>query len=296
MKILIVGFNQPGHMGSYLAAAASQLKLRYKIIDASDAESGIRILQSFYWRVCGKRPAHVNRFAKRVLDVCATTRPDVVITTGRAPLDRLHIEKLRGLGPTVINYSTDDPWNPVLRAPWFLRALPSYDAIYTTRHANLDDFRRCGVRTVQYLPFAYDPEVHRPWPENAPMGLPSDVLFVGGCDADRLPLIEALINSGMTMALFGGYWDRHSKTQAYWRGIADQDDEFDRLPLLRKSVFVWCGVQIVMVMSCAVTKRPRSAVAFWSRILPTTGIFLVQMTGRCDISKQLMKWCGRQSS
>ncbi len=223
MKILIVGFSKPGHMGSYLAAAAGQLKLRYNIVDASEAESGNRILQSFYWHVCGKRPAYLNRFAKRVLDICAATRPDVVITTGRAPLHRSHVEKLCGLGATVINYSTDDPWNPVLRAPWFLRSLRSYDAIYTTRHANLDDFRRCGVRTVQYLPFAYDPEVHRPWPENVPMGAPSDVLFVGGCDADRLPLVEALIDSGMEMALFGGYWDRHSKTRAYWRGIAGQD-------------------------------------------------------------------------
>ena len=99
----------------------------------------------------------------------------------------------------------------------------AYDAVFTTRHANIEDFRSCGVRSVHYLPFAYDPDVHRPWPENIPTGAPSDVLFVGGCDGDRLPLISAIIDAGLDVALFGGYWNRHSKTRSYWRGIADQD-------------------------------------------------------------------------
>ena len=49
------------------------------------------------------------------------------------------------------------------------------------------------------------------------------MLFVGGCDGDRLPLISAIIDAGLNVALFGGYWNRHSKTRSYWRGIADQD-------------------------------------------------------------------------
>jgi spore maturation protein CgeB len=123
----------------------------------------------------------------------------------------------------VINYSTDDPWNPVLRAPWFIAALPSYDVIFTPRRANLDDFHRCDVRALHYMPFAYDPEIHRPWPENMTPGAPSDVLFVGGCDAERLPLISALGASDFKLALFGRYWERHSNTRAHWRGVADQD-------------------------------------------------------------------------
>jgi spore maturation protein CgeB len=147
----------------------------------------------------------------------------LVLTTGRAPLNITHIEKLHGLGARLVNYSTDDPWNPAFRAPWFLSALPSYDAVFTPRRANIDDLRRCGVRTVGYLPFAYDPQIHRPWPEAESRGPPSDVLFVGGCDNDRLPMIGSLIDAGLKLALFGGYWDRHRKTRAHWRGVADQD-------------------------------------------------------------------------
>lgn len=223
MKLLIIAPNQWGHMGRYLTSAARQLGLDFRIIDANEAEARSRIRKSFYWRLRGKRPGRLERFAARVLNFCAEARPDLVITTGRAPLERSHIESLRALGVRIVNYSTDDPWNPRLKAPWFLAAMPSYDAIFTTRRANLDDFRRCGVQAVHYVPFAYDPQVHRPWAENVPASRPSDLLFVGGYDVDRFPLIGALIDAGLDLALFGLYWNRHFKTRAYWRGLADQD-------------------------------------------------------------------------
>jgi spore maturation protein CgeB len=223
MKLLIVGFTQPGHMGNYLASAATQLGLDHRILDAGAAQASSRLGQMIDWRLRGKRPTHLERFAAQVQDACAVTRCDLVLTTGCAPLDRSHIEKLRERGVKLVNYSTDDPWNPALRAPWFLSTLASYDVVFTPRRANVRDFRACAVRHVYYLPFAYDPEVHRPWPKDTAAGKPSDVLFVGGCDGDRLPLIGALSDAGLDLALFGGYWDRHFKTRRHWRGLAGQD-------------------------------------------------------------------------
>ena len=71
VKLLIVGFAGPGHMGSYLASAARQLGLDYHLLDASAAEARSRIGRSFYWRFRGKRPARMDRFGRRVLDTCA---------------------------------------------------------------------------------------------------------------------------------------------------------------------------------------------------------------------------------
>jgi hypothetical protein len=222
MRLFIVGLQESGQMGSYLAAAAQQVGLNGIILDAGQAEARGRIGQSFYWRLRGKRPGRLRAFSRDVVRECAQGRPDLVIATGRAPLDIACLEALHDLGAKVVNYSTDDPWNPALRAPWFLKVLPHYDAIFTTRRANIEDFRQAGVRTVQYLPFAYDPESHRPGvPETS--SRPCDVLFVGGCDADRLPLIAALIDAGLDVALFGGYWNRHTLTRPYWRGMADQE-------------------------------------------------------------------------
>jgi spore maturation protein CgeB len=222
-RLLVVGFSQVGHMGNYLGAAAKRLGIDYNVVDAADAEARSRIGRNIYWHLCDKRPARLRRFGAQVLHSCMSTHRDVVLTTGRAPLGRWHIDRLRSLGIKVINYSTDDPWNLAQRAQWFLSALPAYDAVFTPRRANFDQFRRCGVRDVYYLPFAHDPEIHLPWPKDAPASAPSDVIFVGGCDADRLPLISALIDQGLHVALFGGYWGGHSKTRAFWRGIADQN-------------------------------------------------------------------------
>jgi spore maturation protein CgeB len=223
MKLLIVGYSEPGQMGNYLASAALRLGLDYQIMDAGRAEATSRIVKAFYWRLRRKRPAKLTRFASQVVEACAVMRPTVVLTTGgRAALEREHIEKLQTFGIKVINYSTDDPWNPVFYAPWFLSTLPAYDAIFTPRRANVEEFRRWNVRGLHYLPFAYDAQVHRPWPANLPAGAPSDVLFVGGCDAERLPLISALADADLKLALFGRYWNAHSKTRSYWRGVADQ--------------------------------------------------------------------------
>jgi spore maturation protein CgeB len=223
VRLLIVGFSQAGHMGSYLAAAAARLGLSYDIIDAQKSQARIRPVRAFYWRCRDRRPARLSEFGAEVIQLCLARKPDVVITTGHAPLDRNHLERLRSLGIDVINYSTDDPWNPTQRADWFLKALPAYDAVFSTRRANLDDFRRIGVKSVLYLPFGYDPDVHRPWPEHSAASAASDVLFVGGCDSDRLCLITPLVEAGIQVALFGGYWDRSPKTRPYWRGMADQD-------------------------------------------------------------------------
>jgi spore maturation protein CgeB len=223
MKLLIVGYGQPGHMGYYLASAAARLGLDYQLIDAMLAEASSRILRSFHWRFRNKRPARLDEFGAHVLAVSAVMHPNLVLTTGSAALNRFYVEQLRVLGATVINYSTDDPWNPKLRAGWFLSTLPSYNAVFTPRRANVNDFHSCGLKAVHYLPFGYDPDIHRPWPGTSPAAAPTDVLFVGGCDEDRISLINGLIDAGLDLALFGGFWDRHDKARRHWRGIADQD-------------------------------------------------------------------------
>src|SRR5262245_28967184 len=213
MKLLIIGFTQAGHMGTYLASAARQLGVEHQMVNAGSAEARSRLGRSFYWHLRGKRPARLGQFGAHVLDMSARTRPSVVLTTGHAPLDRTHIEILRGRGIRVVNYSTDDPWNPALRAPWFLSAVSSSDVVFTTRRANIGDFLGCGVRAVHYLSFSSDSFVLRPGPKTNPAGITSDVLFVARCDADRLPLIGALIYAVLNVALFGGYWNRHSNTR-----------------------------------------------------------------------------------
>ncbi|HYE94766.1 MAG TPA: glycosyltransferase [Rubricoccaceae bacterium] len=149
----------------------------------------------------------------------------MLLSTGIAPVSAEALKALRREGVRLVNFSTDDPWNPRHRAGWFLKALPHYDVVFTTRMANVEDFRRHGVRDVQYLPFGYDPRhCVGPEPDEAERErLACDVLFVGGADRDRAPVVRALVRAGLDVALYGGYWERHADLRAVSRGIGTPD-------------------------------------------------------------------------
>ncbi len=223
-KLLIVGYAEPGQLGSYLFKAAQSLGLDCSLVDMRKAETGSRVVQKLCWHLRGRRPAYLRSFARQVIDLCAANRPDLLLTTGgRVPLERSHLDLLRGYGITVANYSSDDPWNPGLYAPWFVQALPAYDVVFTPRRANQAEFRQAGVRELHYLPFAYDPDEHRP--EGKVVTLRADrhdLLFVGGCDPDRLEFMLPLVRAGFSLALFGRYWERQQETRPFSRGVGGQ--------------------------------------------------------------------------
>jgi spore maturation protein CgeB len=122
------------------------------------------------------------------------------------------------MGIVCVNYSTDDPWNPALRASWHLRVLPQYDAIFTTRRANIGSFADIGCGEVHYLPFGYDEWLfcHR---VRALDGPAPDVLFVGGADRERVAFMSEFMRTEPRVALVGGYWDRFPAMRPYATGL-----------------------------------------------------------------------------
>src|SRR5205823_10084645 len=122
-----------------------------------------------------------------------------------------------------LNYLTDDPLNQVHCAPWFMKALPYYDHVFSPRRANLEDLRRLDCPAVSYVPFAYAPELHFPEPSATPEEqerFAAEAVVAGGADCDRVPYMAALIRAGFKVALYGGYWERYPETKAHARGHA----------------------------------------------------------------------------
>jgi spore maturation protein CgeB len=148
--------------------------------------------------------------------------PRWVISTGLAHLAGAAVQAIRRNGARIANYSTDDPWSRAQGGEWFRESLPHYDAIYSTRRSNLADFRRIGCASVEFLPLAYDPLVH--FPEEPSTEIPDalcDVVFVGAADKDRLPYMEALVQAGLNLHLWGGYWKKIAFFREYAFGHAD---------------------------------------------------------------------------
>lgn len=218
-RLLLVGYFEEFHVGAHFRRAAEVLGWPFTTCDASEAHARSRWLRALFWRAAGRRPVHLRRFGRSVVEACRRERPTHLVATGRVPPALPELAAIGQLGVVRINFLTDDPWNRVHRAAWMFSALNGYDAVFTPRRSNLGDLAAHTGRPVHYLPFAYAPDLHHPAAGGSDLAGP-DVLFVGGADAERLPVIRALVAGGLTVALYGGYWDRHADLRPFWRGYA----------------------------------------------------------------------------
>jgi hypothetical protein len=223
--LVIVGNDGGTNIGASLKRAAEARGLDVTLVNAQRAFAGPRTIARVNWWLRGRRPARLGAFGREVLEACRTVRPRRLIATGLAPLDRSTLAGLERLGIERINYLTDDPWNPAFRSRWFLDALPLYDRVWSARTSNLDDLRRHGCAGVDYLPFGFDPELffpQAPTPAERP-AYDTDICFAGGADADRVPYMAALAGAGLSLALYGDYWNRFSETKRADRGHASPE-------------------------------------------------------------------------
>jgi glycosyltransferase involved in cell wall biosynthesis len=144
------------------------------------------------------------------------------LVTGISAPHRQALKEIGEMGIHRANFLTDDPWNSRNGAAFFWPAMREYDAIWSPRRANLADLRRHGCRSAEYLPFGYNPALHFPeTPRSADerARFDCDVVFVGGADADRLPVARTILQMEVSLHLYGGYWDRVPELRPHWRGF-----------------------------------------------------------------------------
>jgi len=221
-RLLIVGYGAEYHVGAHFYQAALQMGLDVQLFDASQSSRAPALIQRLNWRLRNHRPTRLDRFSQELVEHCSEFMPDIVLVTGMTPPNAVALATLKAMGIRCVNFLTDDPWNKEHQSRWFFEALPNYTHIFSPRKSNLNDLANLDCQ-ASYLPFAYNPAIHFiefPPPEVA-KGFQCDVLFYGGADKDRVPYIEALIEAGINVHLYGGYWDRHPKTRSSWRGMAN---------------------------------------------------------------------------
>lgn len=222
VRLQIVGNSGGTNVGEAFRRAGAERGYEVNLIEAHRAMAAPRWLRTSNWRLRGHRPTRLRAFGRQVVNLCTEQRAGVLVATGIAPLSAKTLATLRPQGVKLLNYLTDDPWNPAHRAPWFLDALHLYDWVFSPRKANLNDLRNVGCRNVRYLPFAYSPHIHHRLDSLPASGAnaTADVVFIGGADTDRIPYCEALLGAGFVLALYGDYWDRYSALRRSYRGYA----------------------------------------------------------------------------
>ena len=222
--LLVVGNPDPVHVGAHFKSSAEALGLQAVICDLTEAYDGTLWQNRVNWWLRGRHPTRLQEFSAKVLETCQEVRPTWLLATGIAPIEEATLKEIGRLKVRRLNYLTDDPWNPTHRAPWFLRAVTQYDFVFSPRRAMLSDLRAQGCLSACYLPFAYMPETHfaeAPATDSERAQLASDIVFAGGADRDRVPYMQALLQAGFKVALYGGYWERYPQTSRAARGHAD---------------------------------------------------------------------------
>jgi spore maturation protein CgeB len=222
MRILIVGNEGGTNVGWSLFRAAKLAGHEAGFANALEAARGPRWLKRVAWHFFDHRPPRLGSFSRAVRERALRDRPELLIATGAVPITAGDLARIRAADIRTANFTTDDPWSPISRANWFLRALPAYDVVFTPRRANIADLQRAGCRHVEFLPFGYDPELCFP-EEISPVdtaALASDVIFVGGADDGRAALIADLARDIPNVSLYGSFWERYPATRALTRGQA----------------------------------------------------------------------------
>jgi len=228
VRLLIVGNRGGTNVGGCFERAAIAARIEVAVLESRQAMQAPGWLRRANWYLLGRRPARLRSFGRMLVETATRFKPDMILATGIAPLDRGTLKALNSQGIPVANYLTDDPWSPAHRAPWFLRALSCYTVVFSTRHSNMADLGHAGCHAVAYLPFGYDPGLHFREDIEQPEDRENDVLFIGAADRNRAAYCLGLLESGIRPALYGDYWGQFEQLRQCWHGYA-QPAEVRRL-------------------------------------------------------------------
>lgn len=238
LRVLIVGSSGGSHIGDSLLRAAGNLGYEVRLCDTKHAWRHGTIVQKLLWHFGGRKPIALQRFSTTILEASTQFNPQIIITTGMAPMLAGAIRECRHTGTKCINFSTDDPFSPSHRAPWFLRALKEYDILFTPRLANTDELKAHGCADIRYLPFGYDPELFFPG-DGVFSDESNELFFCGTAEPSRAEYVGAAVRAGIKVRLYGNYWGRYPEARTVTRGYAD-------IPLLREEI-ASCKVALCLV-------------------------------------------------
>lgn len=215
-KLLLIGDTSlPEALGSKLLRGAKTLDLQNKweisVAYHSPAShyspSMNRKRGRVYYRFAGKRSWEWWSFQQSLLRQVETFKPDLTLITGVLPLDPRVFHTLKMQGGSIVNYLTDDPWNPIHNRQSFIRNLSQYDHIFSTKKSLQARLLQAGTPSTSWLSFAYDPELHHPTHSKSE----ADVVFIGTGARERLPWLRSVAEiPGIKRRIHGNSWNNVS--------------------------------------------------------------------------------------
>jgi spore maturation protein CgeB len=144
-----------------------------------------------------------------ILQMARDHAPDLILSIQGSCITAETVQRLKETtSAPLLNYSTDNPFNPSASTPYVQQSLPLWDVYATPRAHTIPELKRHCKGMVTYLPFGYDPALHFPESGIAPLEalrFSSDLVFIGTCDSDRVKLLKFLASqTNFSVRLYGG--------------------------------------------------------------------------------------------
>jgi spore maturation protein CgeB len=215
------------HFLEALEASVARGEHEFRFLDEADfIKSSRSLAERIADRVAGRPLSGYQQLNRALVENAATFSPDMILIGKGRWFTPAALEAAKKVsGATLVNWATDDPFNPADSSRELVKSIPLYDLYVCTKKDIMNDVRRAGCANLAYVRFGYKPEVHFP---EAPATdeergrFACDVMFVGGCDAHRIAYFEALVCAmpDVKLRLYGGYWERARALRPYARGFA----------------------------------------------------------------------------
>jgi glycosyltransferase involved in cell wall biosynthesis len=147
---------------------------------------------------------------KKLLEVVKNCNPELIFIHKGQSIFPETLKKIKDNMPALLFiFNPDDPFNPNRGASSkFIRnSISIYDAYFIWSKALVPKLKHAGARRAEYLPFAYDLELHYPisLADEDKKTYGSDVAFVGTWDEERERWLSEL--EGHNLAIWGSdYW------------------------------------------------------------------------------------------
>jgi spore maturation protein CgeB len=228
LRALIIGNLNTYDVGAFFVNAAKDLGINTYAIDERIVIDPINssLVQKVLFRLAvrGISPTYLL-FNKRIKLAVEKVKPDFILVVKGAYINPETIDSIKHISHSiVINFATDDPFNPTTSTSNLVSSIPKYDIYCCTKKAIMDDVQKRGCQNTIFIPFAYEPGIHFPEvPANSVEAkkFDCDVVFIGGADADRIKLISEIQKiPGIKLKLFGGYWNKDPQLKKQYYGFS----------------------------------------------------------------------------
>ena len=165
------------------------------------------------------RPLIVRDFNRALSGKIEALRPHLVFVCKGVMVEPLTIEAAKKTGATVVLWWPDVSF--FAHGPNIPLAVSHYDWIFSTKTFGIADLReKFGYEAVSFMPHAFDPEVHRPFPCDVfdHQRYDCDVSFIGTWSPKKQALLEVLTDRlpRIDLKIWGNQWEKAGDRLKPW--------------------------------------------------------------------------------